>query len=253
MGCNKRLQAERIGLTKYSELNKMNMKIIDYQGSTRLTVEFEDGAIEQNRAWHSWCDDSIKNNNVISVYGVGYIGYGPYKPFKNGKMTKGYSVWTGIISRVYNQHALKLHPAYKGCSVVPEWHNYQNFAEWYYSNLPSDEGDFEVDKDLLYKGNRIYGPNQCTIIPGEINREMVLSSNRRGKYPIGIYWRESRQRFIVKIGKKNIGETKTIEEGFAIYKKAKEKRYKQLAEKYKSVLSHQAYEALTTRTIEFDD
>ena len=82
---------------------------------------------------------------------------------------------------------------------------------------------------------------------------MVLSSSRRGKYPVGIYWRESRQRFIVKMGKKNIGETKTIEEGFTIYKEAKEKRYKQLAEKYKNVLSRKAYEALTTRTIEFND
>ena len=55
------------------------------------------------------------------------------------------------------------------------------------------------------------------------------------------------------MGKKNIGETKTIEEGFTIYKEAKEKRYKQLAEKYKNVLSRKAYEALTTRTIEFND
>lgn len=253
MGYNKRLQAERIGLTKYSELNKMNMTIVDYQGSGRLTVEFEDGAIEENRTWQSWCTDGIKNNNVISVQGVGYIGYGPYKPFINSKMTKAYSVWTGIMSRVYNQRALELHPWYKGCSVVPEWHNFQNFAEWYYSNLPSEEGDFEVDKDLLYKGNRIYGPSQCVIIPHEINNEMVLSSGRRGDYPVGVYWKESRQRFIIKMGKKNIGETRTVEEGFAIYKEMKEKRYKQLAEKYKRVLTYQAYRALSSRTIEFTD
>ena len=76
------------------------------------------------------------------------------------------------------------------------------------------------------QGNRIYGPKQC-----EINSEMVLSSSRRGKYPVGI-------------------ESSTLEEGFAIYKEAKEKR---LAEKYKSVLSRKAYEALITRTIEFND
>ncbi len=44
----------------------------------------------------------LKNLYIPSVYGIGYIGQGIFKPSLNCKITKVYSVWADMLKRGYN-------------------------------------------------------------------------------------------------------------------------------------------------------
>lgn len=63
--------------------------------------------------------------------------------------------------------------AYIGCTVHEDWHNFQNFAEWAYKKPQAwfMEGDkiWELDKDSLVEGNKVYCADRCTFLPPELN------------------------------------------------------------------------------------
>lgn len=150
-------------------------------------------------------------------------------------------------------------PSYLDCTV--EWKSEGEFIRWATEQVGYDRG-FELDKDILVKGNRIYGPDTCTFVPAEIN--VLLSgcyrSKRRGKYPIGVCFNKGSGQFVAQMsnrqGKglvKYLGSFPTPQEAFACYKKEKEARIKTLANKWKDQIDPRAYEALMARTVEWDD
>ena len=64
--------------------------------------------------------------------------------------------------------------SYKGVEVCEEWYNFQNFAEWCetqkFLNAKDVKGkSYQLDKDILVKGNKIYSPDTCCFVPPEIN------------------------------------------------------------------------------------
>lgn len=101
----------------------------------------------------------VKDPYFPKVYGVGYLGDGEHKAFVNRKSTLCHKRWEGIIERCYNKNRFR--KCYVGVTVCKEWHNFQNFADWFHKNYPDDGGYYEVDKDLKVKGNKIYGPDTC--------------------------------------------------------------------------------------------
>ena len=84
------------------------------------------------------------------IFSVGYNTKETYKSTENGKKTKCYQTWQNMLMRCYDEkfHARK--PAYIGCKVCEEWHNFQNFAKWYEENYYEIEGErMYLDKDIL--------------------------------------------------------------------------------------------------------
>ena len=80
--------------------------------------------------------------------------------------TRHYSVWRNILKRCYTHY--KCHQSsYEGCSIVPEWLIYSTFKKWFDANYISD---YQLDKDLLVKGNKVYSPETCCFVPQEINK-----------------------------------------------------------------------------------
>ena len=77
----------------------------------------------------------------------------------------------------YDENELKKEPSYIGCKVCEEWLNFQNFARWIYDNKYECD-DLELDKDLLIKGNKIYSPNTCCLLPHEINYAISMCFDR---------------------------------------------------------------------------
>ena len=156
------------------------------------------------------------------------------------------------IERCYDLKRQEKHPTYKGCIVAEEWHDFQNFAEWFENNYK--EG-FALDKDILIKGNKIYSPNTCCFVAREINNSFVKSDSIRGKYPIGIS--KAKDKFIAHIsinGKRvRLGMFDTPEEAFQVYKIAKEKQIKEVAEKYKNQITGQTYKAMYNYKVEITD
>ena len=48
------------------------------------------------------------------------------------------------------------------CSVCEEWKHFSNFKKWFDENYI--EG-FDIDKDILIKGNKVYSPEACSFVP----------------------------------------------------------------------------------------
>ena len=153
------------------------------KGANGYVVRFLDefGAVKTVRK------DKLKNGSVANpyhrgVYGVGYMGEGPYLSRSKGKDSLAYSRWASILERCYcPQWHLKF-PSYKEATVCEEWHNFQNFAKWFYS-YPWFSEEFEVDKDLLGAGTKQYSPSTCCLIPKQIN---YLICGKKSEAGLGI-------------------------------------------------------------------
>lgn len=135
-----------------------------------------------------------------SIYGVGYIGVGEYSPSKHKKI---YSTWLGTFIRSYDQKFLLEKPTYSGCSVFSDWYNFQTFARWCENQPGFGLEGYELDKDFIVKGNKIYGPKTCVFIPGYVNSVFSASDSIRGDFPLGVslgaLTRSKGQRYIAQI------------------------------------------------------
>jgi len=190
-----------------------------------------------------------------SVYGVGYLGFGTHKTRFNNKATKTYVAWKNMMFRCYGNNRLKSFPTYVNCFVCEEWHNFQNFSEWFNSKYV--EG-YHMDKDLLFKDNNIYGPSTCVFIPQEINKMLTKTDSKRGEYPIGVFYNKNISKFTAQIcigfkKRKFLGNFNNCNDAFFEYKKEKENIIKETAEKYRDAISEQAYVALLEYKVNITD
>jgi len=107
-------------------------------------------------------------------HGVGVFVNYPIKGIDGRKALRVYYVWQGIISRCYNP----LHDSYeryggRGVTVDERWHYFQEFAKWYIVQQERGMGNahvnWHVDKDILFEGNLLYGPDTCCFVPEDVN------------------------------------------------------------------------------------
>lgn len=165
----------------------------------------------------------IKNPMRPRVKGVGFYGIGPHVASQSdGKKHKHYQAWVNMLARVYKPPVERIKREYENTSVCPEWHNYQNFAEWYcntMNNLKPADFTWDLDKDLLVPGNRIYSPNTCCIIPRAINALFTDAAFMRGDLPLGVTRHgKSYRPFLNKNGEqKGIGTYPTIADAQRAY------------------------------------
>lgn len=96
------------------------------------------------------------------IYGV---GVNDLDAFTRG--TKVYLVWKSMLARCYCDKFQETNQTYIGCSVCDEWKTLSNFKEWFDANYK--EG-YEIDKDILIKGNKVYSPETCRFIPRRLNK-----------------------------------------------------------------------------------
>ena len=114
------------------------------------------------------------------------------------------------------------------------------------------------DKDIKFKGNKIYSPKTCILVPKRLNSIILNRHNDRGNECIGVYYIDDRGKYIAScntLGKKNryIGIFNTELEAFNAYKTTKEKEIKRVLELYKEYLPTDVYEAILSYKVDFDD
>lgn len=186
------------------------------------------------------------------VYGVGVIGSGKHKSSEKGIPTKKYRKWVSMIGRCYDEKVRIKNPSYNNCTVSKCWLDFQNFGDWYDDNFR--EG-CQLDKDILIKGNEIYGPDTCCFVPLEVN--YLIIRNKRGEYPVGVSKRLNKFHAFISLNNKNtrLGSFDTVEEAFQAYKTAKEKHIKEVVNEYyeKGEITFRVYEALNNYIVEITD
>lgn len=121
-----------------------------------------------------------------SRFGVGYIGLGTYSTVNiEGNANHCSIIWKSMLERCYCPNFQIKSPTYKGCIVVDEWHNYQIFAKWYYENYPVDGNIYQLDKDSIIKGNKLYSPDTCAFLTKYDNIRISQEKNYKFVNPDG--------------------------------------------------------------------
>lgn len=194
------------------------------------------------------------------VYGVGFNS-GKYPAYIAKKHTKEYKLWNGMLERCYSPIYYSRH-TYENCSVSETFKHYSNFYEWCQTQTGINSKDnkghcFELDKDILIKGNKLYSEDTCVFVPAKINALLISCKGARGSTPVGTHLVKRTGRFAAYIqrdGKRvGLGYYDSANEAFLVYKKAKEAYIKQVAEQYKSQIDPRAYKALLEYEVNIND
>lgn len=189
---------------------------------------------------------------------------GEYQDGKRIGETIEYRQWGCMLRRcrVGGYDQVKF-PTYIGCTHYPEWESYDLWLEWAgqqvgFLNKDEKGNPWQIDKDILFKGNKYYSPETCVFVPPEVNAFLLTRKSCRGELPVGVYFKKSHQLFIAQIStglnqKKHLGLFTTPTEAFAAYKVAKESYAKVLAIKYTGLVDPRVIDALNNFTVNIDD
>jgi hypothetical protein len=248
----KRPKSSKLGEV-YTTTEGYKIQVVEYFNSQNVSVAFEDGFVLRNRSYLNIKQGEVKNPNHRSVHRIGYFGIGKYIVKENRVY---FNKWKEMIRRCYSERHQERQPTYKECTVAEEWHNFQIFAEWMESNYnPKIMQGWQLDKDILVKGNKVYSPETCCFVPSEVNLLFVKNDKVRGSLPIGV--RKSGRKFYAKLFKNKkqteLGSFYTAEEAFKCYKFHKEQYIKEVADKWKDQLDPRVYEAMYNYQVEITD
>ena len=232
-------------------------KILKYNDSRNVEIQFLKTGYETSATLCNIRNGEVKDPYSPSVYGVGVLGT-KYPSTINGVNTKEYTLWKHMLERCYSDAYQKKQPTYIGCEVGDNFKSYEYFYEWCHKQVGFDNQDWQLDKDLLVKGNKVYNEDSCVFIPQEINSLLVKCAASRGEHLIGVCWSKTNRAFVAQVGKskgkqEHLGFFKTEIEAFNAYKVAKEAFIKEQANKWKGKIDHRAYEALMKYEVSVDD
>ena len=198
-------------------------------------------------------DDWSARSMKPTMCGIGYHG-------REGVdcKSKAYLRWHDMMHRCYNDKFHRRQPQYKECTVCQEWWNFCNFEKWYDEHYYEIEDEImDLDKDILFKGNKEYGPNTCCVIPHYINTLFITGKKGRGDLPLGTWYDREKGKYRASMSYQGIpikiGSFKTIDDAFERYKTYKEDFIKDVAEQYKGKIPDKVYRAMLNWTIEITD
>lgn len=163
-----------------------------------------------------------------------------------------YKRWIKMKVRCTQKSFQGQRPTYIGCCICDEWQKFEYFLEWASERYIVG---WQLDKDIIIKGNKVYSPETCCFVPQRINTLFTKRQRQRGGLPIGVCNNGKKFRGeLQKDGKKVKFESReTIHEAFCDYKSAKESYIKEIADEYKEQLEPRVYEALYNYQVEITD
>lgn len=173
---------------------------------------------------------------------------------------QAYFHWRAIIGRCFDENYREKHQTYKHCSICNEWLYFSNFKSWFEDHANGYQDGYHLDKDILFKGNKLYSPTTCCFVPQELNKLLTKRNIDRGSLPIGVSKNSGRGKPYVSnatIGGKQVylGKYNTPEEAFYAYKYVKEQYIREIAEKYfqEGKITKKVYDALFRYEVEITD
>lgn len=193
-------------------------------------------------------DDWYANKWKRTVFGIGYLGCNDADATRDNYI---YSKWANMMQRCYDEETHRLKPYYAPCTAEIEFQNFSNYREWHKENAMGDR-KVDLDKDVLIRGNTVYGSETCTLIPHFTNTIFenrgadtnIVLNNDTGKYDVTMSILGNRE---------EVGTFDTEEEakqGFIDYKQDYIRKY---AKKCKGKVPNKTYEAMVNWVVETAD
>lgn len=260
---NPSVYEKRFGEERYNNKGCL-MKIVEYNNSDDIIVEFQDAyKAKVHAAYREFNNGSVKNPYYPSVYDVGITGSKYPTRIDGGHQIKEYNAWKTMLVRCFDKEYKEKHPTYANATCCDEWLLFENFYEWLHSQPNFDKwlnnNGWNLDKDIIVKRNKLYSPETCCLVPNNVNKLFVKGEALRGDCPIGVCKNDygygaychnpitNKQEFL--------GYHSTKSRAFLAYKKRKEMIIKQVAqEEYnKGSITRECYEAMMKYEVEIDD
>ena len=238
-----------------------DFKILKYNNARNVEIQFSQTGYETTVQLTNIKSGIIKDPYSPSVYGVGILGT-KYLSTVNGVRTKEYALWMDMLRRCYSDTYKKKNQTYTDCEVSNKFKSYEYIYECCNKqigfNVDGNGNQFQLDKDLLIKANKVYSESTCVFLPKEINSVLTKCTASRGEHLIGVCWHNTNKAFVARVHKnkgkpKHLGLFNTEIEAFNAYKQAKENYIKELANKWKGQIDERAYEALMNYQVEITD
>lgn len=126
---------------------------------------------------------------LVYGFGVNDLDYPATKAVKlDGKLKiiwqcPYHRKWVEMLKHCYSEKFLLIRPSYKGCSTEESWKRLSVFKLW------MENQDWEgkcLDKDLLFPGNKVYGPDTCLLIDKKVNSFLTERKTSIGSWPVGV-------------------------------------------------------------------
>lgn len=183
------------------------------------------------------------------VYGAG-VNTVDFEVVVEGGLIWQYLMWKSMIQRCFDAKFKQRSPTYEDVTCCDEWLSFANFFSWVnrevdYMGRPVG---FELDKDILMRGNKTYSPEACSFVPQPVNKLLMGSGAVRGDFPVGVCFHNLVGKFVVQLSvggkQKTLGYYNNPEDAFAAYKVAKEAQIKVVALRHKDVLKPAVFESL---------
>ena len=256
----KNKKEERIGKENFNNQGCL-MKCIEYNGVNDVVIEFQDEyRFIARTQWKHFENGNIKNPYYSEVLNIGKIG-AKYPSKKDNKHLKEYIVWRHMLERCFDLNYKNKYPSYKHVTCCDEWLLYENFYEWLHKqpnfNKWLNGNRWAVDKDILYKGNKLYSPETCLLVPQNINSLFTKRNLCRGNLPIGVQEHSNKYRAYLSVFGKHINfpVRESIDEAFSDYKKHKENMIKHIAktEFDNGNITKECFDAMVAYEVEITD
>lgn len=166
----------------FESSNHGKFVVEEYKNYDNVLVKFLDtGGLKKTKYCHVM-SGGVRDDMRPIHYDVGFVGNGIYKSKTNGKKNTCYLKWAAMLQRCYSGKF----PTYEDCTVCDHWHNFQNFAEWFYDNYPDDGSDYQLDKDIKIKGNKTYSTESCMFVSASDNAVAAHAKSWVIKSPQGV-------------------------------------------------------------------
>lgn len=269
---NKEIMMKNKEDCKYNKLGETNhnnknclMKIVEFNNRYDIVVEFQDkykGRVHTN--YQAFLCGQVKNPYLASVVDIGITG-NKYLTHINRKPIKEYVSWVHMIKRCYDERYRDKNRTYNECYICEEWLMFENFYEWLHSQENFEKwlcGErWNIDKDILIKGNKMYSPETCCLVSSSVNSLFTKCDRKRGNLPIGVSKVKNRDGYSALCHnpftnkQEYLGYFKSIKSAFRAYKKRKEEIIKLVAEFEfnQGNITKECYDAMMNYEVEITD
>jgi len=143
---------------------------------------------------------------------------------------KIHTMWKDLLRRCFNQNYKSKYPHYKEVTCCDDWLVFSKFKAWVDiqgSIFDKDGKVKQLDKDLLYKDNKVYSPENCILVSGKVNNFMlcggqVSSSGVKGVVlnkqtnKLHVFCKDPFNRY-----SKYVGDVDNLLDGEVLYRKTK--------------------------------